>query len=142
MPDLSMCRSVGLSPRNAGGKLFSACVNLDLSGLLVVRRRGLRNGNWRRLSLVDRGLFRCALWVVRVRGRIGSLRLLVRVLGVVLRLLESRSMRIWVAGRARAEELLRRFEERGLFDWAPQVRGWLVDRGFVFYLGLSEFYVP
>jgi len=51
-------------------------------------------------------------------------------------------MRIWVAGRARAEELMRRFEGRRLFDWAPQVHGWLVDRGFVFYLGLSEFYVP
>jgi len=32
---------------------------------------------------LDRGPFRCALWVARVRGRIGSLRLLVRVLGVV-----------------------------------------------------------
>jgi len=142
MPELSMCRSAPLSPRNAGGKRFSACVNLDFSGLLAVRRRGLRNGNWSRLSLVDRGLFRCALWVARVRGRIGSWRLLVRVLGVVLRLLESRSMRIWAAGRARAEELMRRFEGGRLFDWAPQVRGWLVDRGFVFYLGLSEFYVP
>jgi hypothetical protein len=37
--------------------------DLDFSGLLAARRRGLRNGNWRRLPLVDRGLFRCALWV-------------------------------------------------------------------------------
>jgi len=47
--------------RNAGGKRFSTCVNLDFLGLLAVGRRGLRNGNRRKLSVVDRGLFRCAL---------------------------------------------------------------------------------
>ena len=52
-----------------------------------------------------------------------------KVLGAVFELLESRSMRIWIAGKARAEELMLRFERRRPFDWAPQVRGWLVDRG-------------
>jgi len=122
-------------------ELLDTCLDLDYSGLLAVRRRGLRNGNWRRLSLVDRGLFRCALWVTRVRGDIASLKLLVRVLGVALKLLESCSMRIWMAGKARAEVLKRRFEDRHLFDWAPQVRDWLVDRGFVFHLGLGELHV-
>lgn len=117
------------------------CRDLDYSGLLAVRRRGLRNGNWRRLSLIDRGLFRCALWVAKVRGGIGSLRLLVRVLGVVLKLLQSWSMRVWMAGRVRAEELKRRFEERSLFDWAPQVKDWLNERAFIFHLGLGELYV-
>lgn len=125
-----------------GREWLDTCLDLDYSGLLAVRRRGLRNGNWRRLPLVDRGLFRCALWVAKVHGGIESLRLLVRVLGVVLKLLESRSMRIWMAGRARAEELKRRFEDRRLFDWAPQVRAWLEERRFVFYLGVSELYVP
>jgi len=98
----------------------------------------LRNGNWRRLPLVDRGLFRCALWVARVRGRIVSFRLLVRVLGIVLKLLERPGVRILRAGRARAEALMRRFEEGGLFSWAPQLRGWLMERSYVFCLGLDE----
>jgi len=126
---------------NIDWKWLDICLDLDYPGLVAVRRRGLRNGNWRRLSLIDRGLFRCALWVARVRGNIASLRLLVRVLGVVLKLLESRSMRIWIAGRARAEELRRRFEERGVFDWAAQAKSWLADRGFTFYLGVSELHV-
>jgi len=126
----------------ADRKWLDVCLELDYPGLLAVRRRGLRNGNWRRLSLVDRGLFRCALWVARVRGNIASLRLLVSVLGVVLKLLESRSMRIWIAGKARAEELKRRFEKRGLFEWAPQAKGWLLERGFVMHLGLGELYLP
>jgi len=142
MPKLSMCRSVGLSRRDVGGKWFGACADLDFSGLSAIRRRGLRNGNWRRLSLVDRGLFKCALWVARVRGRILSWKLLVRVLGVVLRLLDTPRMSIWRAGRARAEELKLRYEERGLFDWAPRMRDWLIERSYVFYLGLGELYLP
>jgi len=113
---------------------------VDFSWLSSVRQRGLRNGNWRRLPLVDRGLFKCALWVTKVRGHIESLKLLVRVLGVVLRLLHTPRMRIWRAGRARAEELMRRFQDRGLFQWAPQVRGWLMERSYVFCLGLGELF--
>lgn len=117
-------------------------MKFDYPGLVSLQRRGFRNGNWRRLPLVDRALFRCALWVAKVRGRIVSLKLLVRVLGVVLRLLDTPRMRIWRAGRERAEELIRRFEDRGLFQWAPQVRNWLTDRGYVFQLGLAELFGP
>jgi len=55
-------------------------MKFDYSCLVSLRRRGFRNGNWRRLPFVDRALFRCALWVAKVRGRIVSLELLVRVL--------------------------------------------------------------
>jgi len=117
-------------------------MKFDYPCLVSLQRRGFRNGNWRRLPLVDRALFRCALWVAKVRGRIVSLKLLVRVLGVVLRLLYTARMRIWTAGKVRAEELMRRFEDRGLFQWAPQVRGWLMDKEYVFHLGLGELYGP
>jgi len=121
----------------AGKEWFKSFPNLDRSGLLAVRRKGMRNGNWRRLSPVDRGLFRCALWVVKVRGGLVNLKLMARVLCIVLKLLEDRSMRIWKAGEMRAEELKLEFEGRGLFDWAPRVAGWLVERNFILYLGLG-----
>lgn len=116
---------------------FGTSLNFDFMGLLAVRRRGLRNGNWRRLSLVDRGLFRCAMWVARVRGGIANWKLLAKVLSVFLKLLESHSTRIWIEGKVRAEELKRRFEDRRLFDWAPRAKGWLTEKCFVFYLGLG-----
>ena len=80
------------------------------------------------------------MWVARTQNGIVNMKLLVRVLGIVLRLMENLSTRIWVVGRERAEELKQCFEERGLFSWAPQVRTWLVDRRFVLYLGMSEFH--
>lgn len=113
---------------------------LDSNLLLKLRYakgRGLRNGNWRRLSLVDRGLFRCALWIAKTRGQIASFRLMVTVARIMLRLLETQRTRILKAGRARADQLRLRFDETGLFQWAPKVRGWLLDQRYVFYLGLG-----
>jgi hypothetical protein len=78
--------------------------------------------------------------VTKVQGSIVNLKLLVKVLGVVLRLLENSSMRIWMTGKARAEELKQRFNDKGLFDWAPNVRNWLEERDFLFYLGLGEMF--
>ena len=89
---------------------------------------------------MDRGLFRCALWVTKVQGCIASLKLLVAVLGIVLKLLENSSTRIWRVGKAKAEELKQRFDNRGLFGWAPRVRVWLEERNFAFYLGIGEIY--
>jgi len=68
------------------------------------------------------------------------LKLLVAVLGIVLKLLENSSMRIWMVGKARAEELKQRFNDKGLFSWAPRVRVWLEERNFDFYLGIGLVY--
>lgn len=68
------------------------------------------------------------------------MKLLVTVLGIILKLLENSSMRIWTVGKARAEQLKQRFDNRGLFSWAPRVRGWLEERNFAFYLGIGEIY--
>ena len=112
-------------------------MKLDYRSLVTLQRRSFRNGSWRRLPLVDRALFRCALWVARVRGRIVDLKLLATVFIIVLRLLDTPRMRIWRAGRARAEELTQRFADKGLFQRAPRVGGWLANRSYVFCLGLE-----
>jgi hypothetical protein len=142
---LSRRTAQGLCLRSAAEYMSGAWKNISLDrslsgsarALLEARRTGFRNGNWGRLSLVDRGLYRCALWVAKVHGRIKSLKLLVRVLGIVLRLLEKRGIHIWRAGQARAQELMRIYEERNVFRWAPDVRSWLVDRSYVRWLGLN-----
>ena len=114
-------------------------LDVGYSGLLALRKKSLRNRNWFRLSVEDRGLFRCAMWVARVQGSIVNLKLLVRVLGIVLRMLENASTCIWRIGKTRAEELERAFKEKGLFDWAPQMTDWLRDKHYVIYLGVGGF---
>jgi len=106
--------------------------------LVGLRRRGLRNGNWRHLDTADRALFHCAFWVAKVRGKISNKKLMVQVLRVALKIVQTVS-RIGRAGRTRGSIILREFAKPGgVFSWAPRVRDWLHDRRYVWYLGVLE----
>ena len=108
--------------------------------LSTLQRRGLRNGNWFRLSLAERALFRCAMWVAKIRGTIENFRLLVMVARIALKLLATLRSRISKAGIARAGELFRTYEENGVFEWAPEMRSWLKDPKAISYLGITELF--
>lgn len=123
-----------------GGMVATRSLRLDYSYLVAIQRRGFRNGNWFRLELVDRGLFRCALWVAKVRRRIKNFKRIMRVLAIASKLLTTLRSRIYGAGSVRASKLLCRFNVRGLFEWAPHVRDWLKDSRYIFYLDLEEFW--
>ena len=104
--------------------------------LVSFRRRGLRNGNWGRLNVADKALFRCAFWVAEVRGKISSTRLMVQVLKVALKLVEGVRTAIMKVGRRRTGQMFETYEKPpGVFGWAPQVRDWLNDSTFIRYLG-------
>jgi len=116
-----------------GGKLTYRC-------LLTVWRKGLRNGGWSRLDVGEKALVRCALWVARIRGSICNMRLMVQVLSVLLRLARNCRSRIVDAGNRRAHAMLRAYGEgpRNVFSWVPQLQQWLLDPGYIRYLGLLE----
>lgn len=106
--------------------------------LVGLRRRGLRNGNWRHLDTADRALFHCAFWVAKVRGKISNTKLMVLILRVALKIVQTVS-RIAKAGKTRATIMLREFAKPGgVFSWAPRVRRWLHDPRYVRYLGVLE----
>ncbi len=54
-------------------------------------------------------------------------------------LLESIQNRITVVGENRARIMLEKYSKPdGVFDWAPQVKKWLYDMTYVFYLGVNS----
>jgi len=112
---------------------------LTYSSLIGFWRRRYRNGNWAKLSTTERGVFRCGLWVARMRGKISNIRLMVQVLRIALKLLETQRSRIVNAGRRRAMQMLEAYAKPGgLFTWAPHMREWLYDPRYVLYLGVME----
>jgi hypothetical protein len=77
------------------------------------------------------------MWIARVRGEINSTKLMVQVLKMALKLFEGvRCAILKVAG----EEPRRCSRRMGDRDWgfqlAPEVRGWLKDARYVWYLGV------
>lgn len=113
--------------------------SIAYSSLKRLRRRGLKSGGWARLEIAEKGLFRCALWIAKVRGRITNTRLMVQVMHVALRMLESFRNRIGKVGMRRASLMHEEYARPGgVFSWAPRVREWLQDASFVWYLGVME----
>jgi hypothetical protein len=102
-------------------------------------RKSLRNGNWFRLNIIEKALFRCGLWVARARGCVRSPELILQLLRVASRLLENVCATIDRVGKRRAAQMLEEFSRpQGVFTWAPKLREWLQHASFVRYLGLLE----
>jgi len=134
--------SIGLSaPGRESARSILSLIHADghavtYRSLLMAWRKGMRNGNVSRLSVPERALMRCALWVARVKGSICNMRLMVQALSVVLRLIRNRRGRIVDAGNRRAQAMLEGY--RNVFSWVPQLREWLRDPRYIAYLGILE----
>jgi len=101
--------------------------------LLRAFRKGLRNGNWRKLRRVEKALYRAALWYSRVQGAIINDELVKKLSVLMEKLKETSGARVFRRGYEKAVELLNKGE--GIFAWAPSFRGWLRDPDYVFWLG-------
>ena len=131
--------------RNRGDYIRSLLQNesfLTHSTLVGFSRRGFRNGKWATLSIADRALFRCALEVARIRGRISNTKLMVQVLTIALKLTDGFQSHILRAGRTKATTMYKTYTEKGVFRWAPDTKRWLFDRNFIQYLGSLELNAP
>jgi hypothetical protein len=62
---------------------------------------------------------------------------MVQVLKIALKLVEGVGSAILKVGRRRTMQMFETYAKPfGVFSWAPQVRGWLNDAGYVWYLGV------
>ena len=108
---------------------------LTYKELITSFKKGLRNGNWRKLRFLDKTLYRAAIWYAK-RGRsIVNGMLVEKLLELIERLKETKGMRIFKRGFEKAVELLEKGEENGVFVWAPRLRYWLKDPDYIFWLG-------
>ena len=96
-------------------------------------RKGLRNGNWRKLSRLEKALYRASLWYSRVHGGIINEMLVSKLSALMEKRKETKGARIFKRGFEKAVELLEKGE--GIFAWAPSLREWLKDPDYVFWLG-------
>lgn len=103
--------------------------------LITSLKKGLRNGNWRKLRFLDKALFRAAMGYAKRGVSIVDEMLLEKLLGLAARLKETKGMRIFKRGYEKAVVLLEKGEEKGVFVWAPSLRCWLRDPDYIFWLG-------
>lgn len=87
--------------------------------LLASFRKGLRNGNWRKFSRLEKALYMASLWYSRVQGAIINEMLVGKLSTLMEKLKETKGARVFKRGFEKAVELLNRDEEGGIFTWVP-----------------------
>ena len=130
-PSTPVSRRLTYAPLSRG-------ISLKHAPLDTLWHRSLRNGSWNTLTSTRKALYRCALWLAKSRGGINNKKLIEQVLQIAYQLLRSVQSRIVSTGEKRARMMLETYEKpHGVFSWAPQVREWLLDSLYVFYLGVN-----
>lgn len=108
--------------------------DLTYNELLTNSKKGLRNGNWRKLRFLDKALYRAAMGYARYGRSTVNGMLVEKLLGLIERLKETKGMRIFKRGFERAAEMMEKGEGKGVFVWAPSLKNWLKDPDYVFWL--------
>jgi hypothetical protein len=98
-------------------------------------RKGQRNGNWRKLSRLEKALYMASLWYSRVQGAIINEMLVSKLSTLIEKLKETKGASIFKRGFEKAVVLLNKGEKGGIFAWAPSLKEWLRDTDYVFWLG-------
>ena len=96
-------------------------------------RKGLRNGNWRKLRRLEKALFQASLWYSRRQGTIINELVVGKLSVLVAKLKATKGARIFKRGYEKAAALLSKGES--VFAWAPSFKAWLKDPDYVFWLG-------
>jgi hypothetical protein len=131
----------GASRRSLEKTLPSNSLPLRISAvsygfLSMSLRKSLRNGSWSSISSTQKALYRCALWIAKTRGGIVNKTLVAQVLSIVQCFFQSIRSRITAVGRKRAENMMKICS--GIFRWAPQLKDWMRDANYIFYLGVIQ----
>ena len=79
-----------------------------------------------------------SLSLAKMRGRLVNSRLILELRKIIGKLRETPGVRLATAAYQRAMKIYTGFEAVGLFKWAPQVRSWFNDPGYVLWLGLWQ----
>lgn len=78
-----------------------------------------------------------AMWYARVKGEILSGRLVAMLGDIIEKLVETIKDRIFRRGLTKAADMERGYEK--VFSWAPELREWLKDPDYIFWLGVINF---
>ena len=108
-------------------------VQLTYTDLLANFRKGLRNGNWRKLRRVEKALFQASIWYSRRQGTIINELVVDKLSVLVAKLKVTKGARVFKRGYEKAAALLSKGEN--VFVRAPSFKAWLKDPDYVFWLG-------
>ncbi len=109
-------------------------MQLTYTELLANFRKGIKNGNWRKLRRLEKVLFQASMWYSRRQGTIINELVVSKLTMLVEKLKVTKGARIFKRGSKKAAALLSK--GKIVFALAPSLKEWLKDECYVFWFGM------
>ncbi|MEM1558549.1 MAG: hypothetical protein QXR44_03350 [Thermoproteota archaeon] len=124
----------------ADGKAFEQG-RFSYKDLASIRLKAYRNGNWRRLTLVEKALFKASIELAKLRGVLVNPALLKKLRNIVLKLLQASTVRLLQLGMDYANYLIKIYDRNGVAGWFPKIRNLLKDPEYLLWLGVKQTFI-
>jgi hypothetical protein len=111
---------------------------LAYSDLVLIRKKGMRSGSWRRLDFIDKMFYKASICYARLQGKIVSSRVLAELGSIIEKLTSVSRKQLLRAGFEKARELIQKSKDNGILTWAPEIVEWVQDQKYIFWLGLNK----
>jgi hypothetical protein len=106
--------------------------------LIALRRKGFRNGSWRRLNFLERMYFKVSISYAKLWDKIVNSKVIAELESIIRKLIPAFKEDTLRVGFNRARKLIRISTENKLFEWAPEIIEWLQDPKYILWLGISR----
>ncbi|MEM1554490.1 MAG: hypothetical protein QXJ72_06390 [Thermoproteota archaeon] len=106
--------------------------------LVKIRLKAYRNGSWRKLTHVEKALFKASIELAKLRGIIVSPSLVNKLKSIVSKLLKGIASKILQLGREYAGFLLSLYGRNGVLKAFPVIKDWLGDHRYLLWLGTKQ----
>jgi hypothetical protein len=110
-------------------------LGLSYTALKRCQTRGIRNGKWRTLKVIQRGFYRACMIFTKTSKNIVNpkmFRLLTELINKLISNTRTEAIRL---GIQEVERLTSIYSSSGVFNWSP-IKTWLTEKSYYLWLGI------
>lgn len=106
--------------------------------LIRIRLKAYRNGGWRRLTDVEKALFKASIWLAKMRRVIVNPSLVSKLKSIASKIMQTAAAEVLQLGKEHADFLLEVYSRNGFIKLFPVIKDWLSNRQYLLWLGVKQ----
>ena len=113
---------------------------LSYAVLRMYQLKGLRNGNWHRLCILEKAFYRACMTYYKVGQSIKSQRLVSLLNEIIAKLKSTMKVKVLQGALREIRRIIPIYLKVNVFEWAPMLVDWLREESFLMWLGIVRSY--
>jgi len=109
---------------------------LSYAVLRMYQLKGLRNGNWYRLCILEKAFYKACMIYVKMGRSIKSQRVINLLNEIIMKLKSTMKIKILQWAMREVRRIIPIYLKVNVFRWAPMLINWLREESFLMWLGI------